>query len=151
MEIADVMCPLQATVGPDDTVRTAATRMAECGHQALPVLDAEQRLVGLVSELGLLRLLLPSYLADAEELGYLPPELLSDASALAALTALPLSRAIQLSPVPTVATDESVLEAIRIMSQHCLQHLPVTQGNEVVGMVHCSQLVRQIILLPPED
>ena len=51
------------TIGPDDTVRRAAARMATLALKRLPVVDVDGRLVGIISQRDILRLM---YRSDDE-------------------------------------------------------------------------------------
>ncbi len=49
IRVADVVAPHVISCGPDETLERAAARMAEAQIRRLPVVDAEQRLLGVVS------------------------------------------------------------------------------------------------------
>jgi CBS domain-containing protein len=49
------------------------------------------------------------------------------------------------SNVVTVAPDESVEECMRLMTDHCIRHLPVMQNDELVGIISIGDLVNWII------
>jgi CBS domain-containing protein len=50
----DMMTPDPDTVGPDTTVQEAARRVHETGHNRLPVVEEDGRLVGVVTRVDLL-------------------------------------------------------------------------------------------------
>jgi len=52
--VADMMTPDPVTVSPQGSVRDAARIIAERGHNRLPVVDADRRLVGVVTRVDVL-------------------------------------------------------------------------------------------------
>lgn len=56
-DVADMMTPDPVTVGPDDTVRSAARIIAERRHNRLPVVERDGRLVGVVTRVDVLEAL----------------------------------------------------------------------------------------------
>lgn len=57
MTASEVMTPTPVTAGPEETVATALSRMAAKGFRHLPVVDADGRFVGMVSDRSLKALL----------------------------------------------------------------------------------------------
>jgi len=56
-----------------------------------------------------------------------------------------LVRDIMTSKVVSVSPDESVSECMRIVTEHRIRHLPVVEGDELLGIVSIGDLVRWII------
>ncbi|MGH8200058.1 MAG: CBS domain-containing protein [Steroidobacteraceae bacterium] len=52
---------------------------------------------------------------------------------------------IMTSPVITVSPDNSVQDCMRLMTDHRIRHLPVTEGNRVMGMISIGDLVKAVI------
>ena len=58
LQVQDVMSKLVITLSPEDTIRTAATLMHENRFGALPVVDAQGNLVGIITESDIFRILI---------------------------------------------------------------------------------------------
>jgi CBS domain-containing protein len=46
------------------------------------------------------------------------------------------------SPALTVAPDTTVLIALSMMTRRCIRHLPVVEGDRMVGFVSIGDLVK---------
>jgi CBS domain-containing protein len=53
--------------------------------------------------------------------------------------------AIMSSPVLTISADASVQEALSVMTERFVRHLPVVDGSGVIGMVSIGDLVKAVI------
>jgi CBS domain-containing protein len=87
----------------------------------LPVLDDEQRLVGMVSELDLLRLLYNRM--------HLGTSRITD---------------FQTNTVVTVGEDDSVIDIAEIFLSQPIRRVPVVRGDRVVGIISRRDVIRYI-------
>ncbi|MCE4609547.1 MAG: CBS domain-containing protein [Desulfurococcales archaeon] len=117
--VEEVMTRNPASVKPDNTVMDAVLIMDKLGIGALPVVDENGRLVGIFTERDLLRRVVARR-RDPEK------TLIRDV----------------MTPNPvTVKPDESVAEALRIMSSLKVRHLPVVNDAGVlVGIVSIKDI-----------
>ena len=110
------------SVTPQDQVFEAIRVMAEKGVGALLVMD-NKRLAGIVSERDYARKVI----------------LLGKSS-----KSTQVEDIMTVDPV-TVTPQQSVDECLSIMTAHRFRHLPVVDGDEVVGVLSLGDLVRSII------
>ena len=111
MPIVDVMSPRLVHVEPSTSVRDAIHRMAEAEVGSVAVCEGS-RLVGIFTERDVLRLA-----GEAVDLDAMAVE--------AAMT----------RDVVTVSADDDILAAARLMGERRIRHLPVVQGENLLGVV----------------
>ena len=110
------------SVGPEAPVLEAIRLMAEHGVGALLVMQ-EQQLVGVVSERDYARKVILKGRSSSE-------------------TSV---RQIMSSPVFTVRPDQSVRECMQLVNDRRVRHLPVVEGERVVGVLSIGDLVRAVL------
>lgn len=124
--IRTVMNAQIITVGPDTPMLDVAREIAAHGIGAVPVVDMHQRLLGLVSTSDVVALLQES-------------ESLESKSASDAMSPEP-------SAIDEFATAE---EAIDVLRNALIRHLPVTREGRLVGLVTASDLIRHLLQYYP--
>jgi CBS domain-containing protein len=124
--IRTLMNPHVVTVGPDTPLIDVAREIAAHGIGAVPVVDGEQRLLGLVSTSDLV-----GFLRDGPELGV--------KAARDAMHQEPMS-------IDEFATAE---EAVEVLRNGLIRHLPVTREGRLVGLVTASDLIRHLLQKHP--
>ncbi len=110
------------SVHPDDTVLDAIKVLAEKDIGALIVIE-DDKPVGIFSE--------RDYARNVYLKGKSSPET--------------LVRDVMAAPVICVRPDQSVDECMALMTEKRFRHLPVLDGDELVGMVSIGDLVKSVI------
>jgi CBS domain-containing protein len=110
------------SIHPDETVYEAIRQMAEHGIGALLVVENDQP-VGLLSERDYSRKVILHGLRSRET----------------------TVRTIMSAPLLTISPDASVQEALSMMTEKYIRHLPVLDGSGVIGLVSIGDLVKAVI------
>lgn len=143
MRVKDVMMTKVVTVSPDNSVKRAAEVMLANHVSGLPVVDDEDRLVGVISEGDLLR---------RAELGGGAIAALGDenlsaeekARLFVKSNAWKVGDVMSASPV-TVTEDALLMRVARLMEEHHIKRLPVMSGDTLVGIVSRADLLQAIV------
>jgi CBS domain-containing protein len=123
-KVNDVMTVDVATASEHTAYKELVRLLGERRISALPVVDADRRVVGIVSE------------ADLEGQHDHPARTAGEL----------MSR-----PAITVGSEATVAEAVRLLRQHGVKRLPVTDpGGRLVGIVNRSDLLG-VFLRPDEE
>ena len=121
MAIGDVMRTRVVTVSTDDSARLAVLRMLEEGVGSVAVCDAG-RLVGIFTERDVLGLAGDGTDLDAVRIGDV-------------MTREPL----------TVDVGVPVLDAARLMGERKIRHLPVVEGEHLLGIVGIRDVLGSLV------
>ena len=109
------------TVAPGDTARTAVLRMLEEGVGSVAVCD-DGRLVGIFTERDVLRLTGEATDLDAVRVGDV-------------MTRNPIA----------AGADVSVVDAAKLMGERRIRHLPIVEGEHLLGMVGIRDVLGSLV------
>jgi len=144
MLVHDVMSTGVATVLKTDTVRSVVVKMLSRNCGAIPVVEDDNRLVGMVTVRDVLLPLYPNYgdyihdsvhsrdFIEMEE-GY--PEVL----------AKKVEQIMSANPL-TVSPNDPVLQAASYMGLKHFRRIPVVERGKLVGMVSIGDINRGLLL-----
>ncbi|MET9110029.1 CBS domain-containing protein [Streptomyces zhihengii] len=142
--VGDVMTSTVVAVGLEARFKEIAAAMTQWRVTAVPVLEEEGRVVGVVSEADLLH---KEELRDSEATLVGQREHLTDYAKAGGVTA----RDLMTTPAVTVPSDASLPQAARLMAQNAVKRLPVVDAHGVLkGIVSRSDLLK-IFLRTDED
>ncbi|MEV5845293.1 CBS domain-containing protein [Streptomyces sp. NPDC051985] len=134
--VSDVMTTTVVSVGREAPFKELVQLMRDWRVSALPVVEGEGRVVGVVSEADLLH---KEEFRDGDPDRYTQLHRIKDMAKAGALTAGELMT----SPAITVAPDATLAQAARIMARSRVKRLPVTDGPGFLqGVVSRADLLK---------
>lgn len=131
--VRDIMTERPRSIAPDTSVRDAAREMVRWRLGALPVIDGEERVIGMLAEKDLLRHLMSSYLVD---------------SGTGKGTPLPTPRAVRevmTRQVLCVSPEQPLAEVAALMANKDVDRVPVVREGRLVGFLTRGDIVRKLI------
>lgn len=139
LSVRDIMTERPRSVSADTPLREAAQDMVRAGIGGLPVVDAEGRVIGMLSERELMRHLLNAYLHGAAPAGgagsgKVPPG-----------AGRRLVRDVMTRQVLCVSPDQPLAEVASIMTNKEVDRVPVVRGGSLVGLLTRGDIVRKLI------
>lgn len=146
MKVRDVMSRDVMSITSDVGIRQIYRIFCERGFGGLPVVDKENRVIGLVTKNELLAVILPDYFGMIEDFLFI-----DDFGALEKeLESLPelnlfLAEDLMLKEVVSIEADASLLKAPALMHKHNIRHLPVVEKGKLVGIITRSDILKALI------
>ena len=118
----DVMTSPCECVGENDSVADAAKKLSELNVGSMPICGEDDRLKGMLTD----RDIVVKVIAEGKDPGDVKVSELAEGK-----------------PV-TIGADDSVDEALDVMSEHQVRRLPVIDGHDLVGIVAQADLAKEI-------
>ncbi|GGO92111.1 CBS domain-containing protein [Wenjunlia tyrosinilytica] len=148
--VGTVMAPDVVRVTPDTTFKEVAEQLARHRISGLPVVDDDEKVLGVVSETDLV--LRQAAQADAQD----PPRRRMpwrgrSARRKAATASARTAEELMSAPAVTVHAEDTIVSAARTMARHSVERLPVLdEEDRLVGIVTRRELLR-VFLRADED
>jgi CBS domain-containing protein len=133
--VRDLMTERPRTTTSDTPLRRAAWELIRTGLGGLPVVDDEQRLLGMLSERELMRHLLATEVLSDGPSRYAP---------LGAQTNKTV-RDVMTRQVLCVAPEQPVAEVAALMTNKDVERVPVVSEGRLVGFLTRGDIVRKLI------
>ena len=141
MRVRDLMTEEVLTIGPEAPIKDVAKILVERGISGLPVCGIEGRVLGVISEGDIL------YKVHDPREGHAGGPLAWIVDGTPNFTGYVKAKALtaekaMTSPAITVAPDESLAQAARVMCERHVNRLPVVKDEKLIGIVTRADLVR---------
>ena len=130
--VRDIMTDRPRYIAADMLARDAAREMVRWRLGGLPVVDSEQRVIGILGERDVLRHLLTNYLGDAS----------------GGKTPLPAPRTVRdvmTRQVLCVSPEQPLAEVASLMANKDVDRVPVVREGKLVGFLTRGDIVRKLI------
>lgn len=149
MQAKDVMTTTVITVTPDTEVAEIARLLLERHISAVPVVDADNRILGIVSEGDLIHR--PELGVRRRRRSWWLTLLAGDEEPTAEYVKTHGQRAAQVmtSPVVTVTEDAPVDRIVQLLEERRIKRVPVVREGRLVGVVTRADLLRGLIAHQP--
>ncbi|HEY2376241.1 MAG TPA: CBS domain-containing protein [Gemmatimonadaceae bacterium] len=134
LTVRDLMTERPRTTTPDMPLPDAAREMLSSGLSALPVVDEDDGLLGLLSERELMRHFISTAMLTRSS-RFTPP------GASGARTV----RDVMTRQVLCVAPEQSLAEVAALMTNKDVERVPVVRGGRLVGFLTRGDIVRKLI------
>ena len=144
MNASDIMTKDVISVGPETPVREIAKLMLERRISGVPVVDGEQRVLGIVSEGDLIRR--PEIATDHAPTGWLSMFLSDEERARDFVKSHGRkAREVMTQPAIGVAPDTPLPEVVRLMERHRIKRLMVVDHGKLAGLVTRADMLRAMV------
>lgn len=129
MRAQDIMSTPVVTVGPEAPAKQAAALLSAHGFTALPVVDEDDRLIGIVTEADLI--------ADR-----VPPDIRFRAANATVRRGGETVADVMTSPCTGMAPGTDVAVLARTLLEDRIRVMPIVEGSRVIGIVTRGDIVR---------
>lgn len=133
MRAEEIMTTAVLVARPGTTVHEAAVLLTQNAVTSLPVLDDEERVIGIVSEVDLVRDRLPH--DDRSHLRREPPQ--ADPARLV--------REVMSDVVVCMSRHADIADIAALMVDHRVRAVPIVDGGTLVGIVSRRDLLRTLL------
>jgi CBS domain-containing protein len=144
MRASDIMTVTVATCGPDTPINEIARKLFDRGISAMPVVDRENRVLGIVSEGDLMRRI---EIGTASRSWWLDL-FASDATLAQDYVKTHGRTAKDVMTAPAIVVDEhaAIAEIARLLESRRIKRVPVVRDGRLIGVVSRADIVRGLIV-----
>ncbi|HDN26231.1 MAG TPA: CBS domain-containing protein [Thioploca sp.] len=143
MLVKEIMTRAVKTITPETRLQEVASLMCLNRFSGLPVVEGDDKLLGILAERDVLRYLFPSIedvMGGMSSLDFDSME--GDYKKI-----LEKKAADMMTPgAITVSPDMPILKAVSVMARHNFRRIPVAEGDKLVGMISLGDIHRAIFM-----
>jgi len=148
LSVRDLMTPHVLAARPDQTLGDVARLMMDKDVRALPVVDDNGSLVGMVTHRELLRYLIPDYLQRSKSGKFRAlPANPAPGHGAGDPRELPV-RDVMSRAVLCLSEDQTLTDVANLMSNKDVDRFPVVREGVVVGFLTRADLIRRLVATP---
>jgi CBS domain-containing protein len=148
MDVSALMTRKVVTVPPDMPVATVAALLVDRRLSAVPVVDSEQHVLGIVSEGDLMRR--PETGTERHRSWFARLFAAPETAAEQFVKSHGLkAKDVMTAPAITIAPDASIADAAELMERARVKRIAVTVENRLVGIIARADLVRALATAQP--
>lgn len=143
MRVKEIMTKVVVSVKPEDVVLEILNLLFKMQISGLPVIDAQGKLVGMITEKGILSYILPSYIEKVGRFIY-EENPKSTKKKFAELSTIKVAQLMR-REVVTTTEDVTLCEIARVMLTQKARRIPVIEkSGKVVGIVARCDVLRAL-------
>ena len=149
LAVRDLMTPQVLSARPDQSLGDVARLMMERDVRALPIVDDNGSLMGMVTHRELLKYLIPDYLQRSKSGKFraLPANLAPGAGHSSDPRALPV-KDVMSRAVLCLSEDQTLTDVANLMNNKDVDRFPVVREGVVVGFLTRADLIRRLVATP---
>lgn len=118
-----------------------AGKVTQVGHRSILIMNRNEQLVGMLRMLDVLEMVQPKALVDSPYSSYFTGMFLAQCKVLGDR---PISDFIDTENISSIKENTPLMEALVLMTRHCLINLPVLRDGKVVGILRDRDLFLEI-------
>lgn len=147
LAVRDLMTPEVLSARPDQTLGDVARMMMDKDVRALPVVDDNGSLVGMVTHRELLKYLIPDYLQRTKSGKFraMPASLASTYQSSGDPRGLPV-KDVMSRAVLCLSEDQTLTDVANLMNNKDVDRFPVVREGIVVGFLTRADLIRRLVM-----
>ncbi|MBU6392362.1 MAG: CBS domain-containing protein [Planctomycetes bacterium] len=149
MKVKDIMDPSPNIIRTSDIFEHLIRRLDEIKYHSVFVVDKEDKLVGIITEGDIIKVLIPKYLSIDEFLISAMDENYFEKKCIENRT-LTITE-FMTKTILSVHEDDTVIKAAALMVVNKIHTLPVVKDSKVVGIVHLINLIKHIMNILTKD